>query len=105
MAESGGGTTKHTKHFDLRLKYLQQLIADNVMHIVYTPTEKMKADVFTKTMKGERFNSYMEALMCKKHEIKREEKSALFAYFVKLRMPTLKGVQESSTYSPLNSIE
>ena len=104
MAESGGGTSKHTKHFDLRLKYLQQLIADNVMHVVFTPTEKMKADVFTKNVTGKKFNSYMEALMCKKHEIKREEKDALLAYFVKLSMPTLKGRARKTHMFPGNSL-
>ena len=60
----------------------------------------MKADVFTKTMTGKKFNSYMEALMCKKHEIKREEKSALLAYFVKISMPTLKGRARKSHLFP-----
>ena len=100
MAESGGGTSKHTKHFDLRLKYLQQLIVDNAMHIVYTPTERMKADVFTKNITGKKFNSYMEALMCKKHEIKREKRDALLAYFVKLSMPTLRGRARKSHVFP-----
>jgi hypothetical protein len=103
MAESGGGTSKHTKHFDLRLKYLQQLISDNAMHIVFTPTERMKADVFTKNITGKKFNSYMEALMCKKHEVKREEKDALLAYFVKLSMPTLKGRARKSHYPVVNN--
>ena len=104
MAESGGGTSKHTKHFDLRLKYLQQLISDNAMHIVFTPTERMKADVFTKNITGKKFNSYMEALMCKKHEVKREEKDALLAYFVKLSMPTLKGRARKTHIFPGNSL-
>ena len=103
MAESGGGTSKHTKHFDLRLKYLQQLIADNAMHVEFTPTERMKADVFTKNMIGKKFNSYMEALMCKKHEIKREEKDALLAYFVKLSMSTLRGRARKTHYPFANN--
>ena len=103
MAESGGGTSKHTKHFDLRLKYLQQLIANNEMHVVFTPTERMKADVFTKNTIGKKFNSYMEALMCEKHEIKREEKDAMLAYFVKLGMPTSKGRARKAHYSLPNN--
>jgi hypothetical protein len=33
----------------------------------------------------------MDALMCKKHEVEPEEKSALLAYFFKLSVPTLRG--------------
>jgi hypothetical protein len=96
MAESGGGASKHTKHFDLRLKYLQQMIADDSMHLVFTPTDKMKADVFTKNVTGKKFNSYMEALMCGKHEIKREKEDAMLAYFLGLGMPTLRGRARTS---------
>jgi hypothetical protein len=73
---------------------------------ISTPTEKMKADVFTKNITGKKFNSYMEALMCKKHEVKREEKSALLAYFFKTQHANIEalaigGVQERPTKYPV----
>ena len=46
----------------------------------------------------------MEALMCKKHEVKREEKDALLAYFVRLSMPTLKGRARKTHMFPGNSL-
>ena len=36
--------------------------------------------------------------MCMKHEVKREEKDALLAYFVKLSMPTLRGRARNRPY-------
>ena len=44
----------------------------------------------------------MKALMCKKHEVKREEKDALLAYFVKLSMPTLRGRARNRPYGQTN---
>ena len=64
MMETGRGTGKHTKHFDLRLKILQEMIQNNEFATVYTPTETMLADVFTKPMTGKKYKTYMDALMC-----------------------------------------
>ena len=66
MAESGGGSTEYTNHFELRLKYLQEMINGEEFTMLHTPTEEMKADVFTKNVTGTKFKTFMEALMCNK---------------------------------------
>jgi hypothetical protein len=91
MAESGGGSSKHTKHFDLRLKYLQEMIKGEEFTMLYTPTEEMKADVFTKNTTGIKFRTFMDALMCNKQRPKEVKQDAMLAYFTKLGMPTSKG--------------
>jgi hypothetical protein len=40
------------------------MIQNNEFATVYTPTETMLADVFTKPMTGKKFKTYMDALMC-----------------------------------------
>jgi hypothetical protein len=64
MMETGGGTGKYTKHFELRLKVLQEMIQNNEFATVYTPTDTMLADVFTKPMTCKKYMTYMDALMC-----------------------------------------
>ena len=91
MAESGGGSAKHTKHFDLRLKYLQEMIKGEEFTMLYTPTEEMKADVFTKNVTGTKFKTYMDALMCNKSTPKVTKQDTMLAHFAFIGMPTSKG--------------
>ena len=76
MMETGGGTGKHTKHFDLRLKILQEMIQNNEFATVYTPTDTMLADVFTKPMTGKKYKTYMDALMCTPKEQQKPQNMA-----------------------------
>ena len=94
MAESGGGSAKHTKHFDLRLKYLQEMIKGEEFTMLYTPTEEMKADVFTKNVTGNKFKTYMDALMCNKSTPKVTKQDTMLAHFALIGMPTSKGRAE-----------
>ena len=43
-------TTMRTRHFDLRLEFVREMIDDNMMKIEYVNTEKNPADMLTKVL-------------------------------------------------------
>jgi len=63
MMHAGGGSSKHTKHFDLRLRYIQAMIQDHALEVQHLGTEDMPADHLSKTTIGKRYDSCMETLM------------------------------------------
>jgi len=93
MMETGRGTGKHTKHFDLRLKILQEMIQNEEFATVYTPTESMLADVFTKPMTGKKHKTYVDALMCtEKEQNQRTEDQTMMTNFILMSaMPSSRG--------------
>lgn len=106
MMETGGGTGKHTKHFDLRLKILQEMIQNNEFATVYTPTDTMLADVFTKPMTGKKYTTYMDALMCTAKEQKKvlekeenEELAMMTACFLLSNMPPSRGCAKKDPHA------
>ena len=63
MMEEGKSSSKHTKHFDMRLQVLNEMIRNAEMYVEYTPDTDMPADLFTKPITGKKWDTYMEALM------------------------------------------
>lgn len=46
---------KRTRHIDIRFYYLRNLVKENTVKVVYTPTEEQKANIFTKCLNGPMF--------------------------------------------------
>lgn len=55
LANKGEGNFKRTKHINVRLFYVKQLIEEGEVKIEYLPTDDMIADLLTKPLVGERF--------------------------------------------------
>jgi len=49
MMHVGGGASKHTKHFDLRLRYIQDTIQSHTVEIQHLGTDDMPAYHLSKT--------------------------------------------------------
>ena len=63
MMHAGGGASKHTKHFDLRLRYVQDMIQSHSVEIQHLGTEDMPADHMSKTTTGGKYVECMNAIM------------------------------------------
>ena len=48
QANSGLRLVRNAKHYQVKLRFLQQLVVDNEVEFIYTPTDTMLADFFTK---------------------------------------------------------
>ena len=99
MMETGGGSKKHTKHFDMRLRFLQEMIANYEFTTEYTPTENMLADTFTKALPGKSFHNSMNTLFNqKKYKQQQEQRpggnTALLAMLATGYVQTLRGCAE-----------
>ena len=57
------GITQRTKHYELRLYFLRDLV--DVIHITYCPTQKMLADILTKNLPAETLRGLREQLVSK----------------------------------------
>ena len=55
----GGGKFKRTKHYKIRLNFLKQLMALQMIEIEHIPTTKMIADAFTKALPEQQHNILM----------------------------------------------
>ena len=62
---------QRTKHIDTRFHFIRDLIKDNVIEIKYCPTEHMLADILTKALAKDKFeslrlllNGYVLFLLC-----------------------------------------
>ena len=50
QANSGLRLVRNAKHYQVKLRFLQQLVVDNEVEFIYTPTDTMLADFFTKPL-------------------------------------------------------
>ena len=89
MMEKGGGTSKHTKHFDMRLRFLQEKISNYEFTTQYTPTKEMLADGFTKALTGKSHHEAMDELFA----VKKAKQMVMFIdrYFDCIEVLTKKG--------------
>jgi len=46
-----------TKHIDIRYHYVHEAVQDGLISLLYCPTEEMIADLFTKPLSRERFET------------------------------------------------
>ena len=54
---------KRTRHFDIKLFYLTDLVKREEIQIKYCPTEKMIADFMTKPLVGTKFMSLSNQIL------------------------------------------
>jgi hypothetical protein len=62
QAESGLRHVRNAKHYEVRLRFLQQLVVEKSVEFVYCPTDLQLADFFTKPLdviKFKRFRDFM----------------------------------------------
>ena len=54
---------KRTRHFDIKLFYITDLIARDEVHVEYCPTDMMIADYMTKPLTGKKFMLFRKWIM------------------------------------------
>jgi hypothetical protein len=60
---NGHGNHKRTKHFNVRLHYVRELVNDDEITVQHVSSEDMLADLLTKSMPKVRFNSLARQLL------------------------------------------
>ena len=63
QATAGLRQVRNAKHYEIRLRFLQQLVVDKHIDFVYCPTDRQLADLFTKPLDGEKFILFRDALL------------------------------------------
>ncbi len=63
QAEAGLRHVRNAKHYEVKLRYLQQLVVDKVVEFVYCPTDVQLADFFTKPLDSETFRKFRNQIM------------------------------------------
>ena len=63
QATAGLRHVRNAKHYEIRLRFLQQLVVDKHIDFTYCPTDRQLADLFTKPLDGEKFFFFRDALM------------------------------------------
>ena len=67
---------KRTRHFDIKLFYITDLISRNEVEVRYCPTDEMLADYMTKPLVGAKFKLFRDLIMNlsgKHHRIGQQE--------------------------------
>jgi hypothetical protein len=60
---NGHGNQKRTKHFDVRLHYVRELVDEKIITVEHITSEEMIADLLTKSMPKLRFKSLAHKLL------------------------------------------
>jgi len=63
QAQSGLKHVRNAKHYEVKLRFLQQRVLDNEVEFVYCPTEQQLADFFTKPLDEVKFLGFRELLL------------------------------------------
>ena len=63
QAESGLRHVRNAKHYEIRLRFLQELVIDKRVEFVYCPTELQLADFFTKPLDVTKFQRFRDFIM------------------------------------------
>ena len=63
QAQAGLRAIRNAKHYEVRLRFLQQLVLDNEIEFIYTPTESQLADFFTKPLDVDTFQRFRGLIM------------------------------------------
>jgi len=99
MMHAGGGASKHTKHFDLRLRYIQDMIQNHAVEIQHLGTDDMPADHLSKTTTGGKYERCMDALMGGKPKLYDAETLAMYAGIWHIyEQQTLRGCADVRSY-------
>jgi hypothetical protein len=63
QANNGIRHVRNAKHYEVKLAFLQQLVADEVIQFVYCPTNHQVADFFTKPLAEDKFIRFRKSLL------------------------------------------
>jgi hypothetical protein len=55
-------SSQRSKHIDVRYKYVRELIEKGLVKVVYVPTRDNDADIFTKNLTSELYQSHADKL-------------------------------------------
>jgi len=64
QAESGIHHVRNAKHYEVKLRFLQESVVNKAIEFEYCPTDKQLADFFTKPLDEEKFLGFRSKLMC-----------------------------------------
>ena len=54
---------RNAKHYEVRLRFLQQLVVDKEVEFQYCPTDRMIADFLTKPLDAQKFAFFRDQIM------------------------------------------
>jgi hypothetical protein len=63
QASAGIRHVCNAKHYEVKLRFLQQLVVDQKVQFVYCPTDHQLADFFTKPLDEDKFTSFRNQLL------------------------------------------
>mgnify|MGYP002631971453 FL=1 len=63
QAESGLRHVRNAKHYEIRLRFLQQLVVDQKVKFIYTPTDLQLADWLTKPLDSSKFVAFRDMVL------------------------------------------
>ena len=63
LAEKGKSTTNRTRHINIRYFFIKDRIESGDVKVIYTQTEKMVADFFSKPLQGKLFEEFRDIIM------------------------------------------
>jgi len=63
QAKSGLSHVRNAKHYQVKLRFLQQLVVDKQIKFEYCPTDEQLADFFTKPLEGKKFITFRDAIL------------------------------------------
>jgi hypothetical protein len=63
QAESGLRHVRNAKHYEVKLRFLQQHSAERSIEFVYCPTDDQLADMFTKPLEVDKFVTFRDQIM------------------------------------------
>lgn len=63
QAEAGLKHVRNAKHYEVKLRFLQQRVVDNEVEFEYCPTDHQVADFFTKPLDEAKFLGFRKVLM------------------------------------------
>ena len=67
MAENSG-ISQRTKHVDVRLKFVNKLVNDGFLEIIFVKTLENDSDIFTKNLSVELQNKHADKMVGQKGE-------------------------------------
>ena len=63
QCEAGLRHVRNAKHYEVRLRFLQQLVVDKEIEFQYCPTDDMVADFLTKPLDSQKFFYFRDRVM------------------------------------------
>jgi hypothetical protein len=79
--------SQRTKHIDTRRHFVREFVEDGILKVVFVPTKQNEADIFTKNVTEEIFNTHVPKLMS---DVKKPAKEQLHTAYI-MKETTMRG--------------